>query len=188
MKLLEIASNVAIILAAGAVGVTVIYDRVVSPERFGEAPANTFAKQYEGKRLPLPGFQPGVTTTTVVLFVSKSCHVCAESVPFYRQIAAMRSTSSDRIRIVAAVPQAIETEAEARTYFSDRGILLDQAIPVPFRAIGLMATPTVALVGSDSIVRDVWVGKLTPDKEAEALGRIEAVCCGLITNSSGARQ
>jgi hypothetical protein len=113
---------------------------------------------------------------TLVLFVSKDCHFCAASVPFYQRLAAVRSASSGHLKMVAAVPQATETESDARGYFSGHGIALDGAQPTPFRAIGLIATPTLALVGSNGIITDVWTGKLPPDKEAEVIRRVGAVC------------
>lgn len=163
-------------MAAGVVAVTAVYDRATRPEPLGMRPANSFAYRHLGKRLPLPGFQPRDAVATIVLFVSKNCTFCTESVPFYQRLAAVRSASSGRLRMVAAVPQATETAVEARTYFAQRGIILDEALPAPFRAIGLMATPTLILVGHDGIITDVWTGKLTTDNEAGVLGRIQTVC------------
>jgi hypothetical protein len=184
MSPLEKASNIAVIIAAGAIAVTAVYDRVVRPVPFGATPSDTFAKQYKGKPMPLPGFQQGMAPATLVLFVSKNCHFCAESVPFYQRLAAVRSASSGRLRIIASVPQALETEAEAREYFSEKEITLDGAQPAPFRLIGVTATPTLALVGDRGIVTDVWVGKLPPEKEQEVVSRIAAICGGCVTGVS----
>lgn len=177
MKPLDIASNIAVIVAASAVAATAIYNHVAARQTSaGAVSASTFTQQYKGKRVPLPGLEAGSGVTTLVLFVSKTCHFCEESAPFYRRLAAVRSASSGRFRMVAAVPQATETGAEAKTYFAERGITLDGAQPAPFRAIGLAATPTLALVSGSGIITDVWTGKLAPDKETEVIGRIEAMC------------
>jgi len=176
MKLVETASNIAVIIAAGAVAVTVIYDHVARPTFGGALAENAFSQQYKGKQAPVPGLGPSPGATTLVLFVSKTCHFCEESVPFYQRLAVVRSASSGHLKLVAAVPQAIETEAEANTYFADRGIALDAARPTSFRTIGMAATPTLALVDDRGIITDVWTGKLAPAEEAAVIGRIEAIC------------
>ena len=184
---LEKVSNIAVILAACAVAATAVYDRAARPGPPGASlPGGTFTQQYKGKSIPLEGFQPGAAT--VVLFVSKDCRFCAASAPFYQRLAAMRSASSGRLRIVASVPRATETEEEARAYFSARGIALDWARPAPFRLIGVSSTPTLALVSSKGIVTDVWIGKLVSAKEAEVIRRISAECNGCIRESGGGGQ
>ena len=174
-KTLETASSLAVIVAALAVTATAIYDHVLRPNLRG-AVAVTFAEQYKGKRLPIPAIGPQPGTTRLVLFVSKTCHFCEESVPFYQRLAAMRSVSSGHFKMIAAVPPATETEAEARERLNEHGISLDDAQLVPFRAIGVNGTPTLVLVDGDAIIRDVWVGKLGPEKEAEVVERIQASC------------
>lgn len=185
MKLLEVASNVAVIIAAGAIAVTSIYGHVARPKSGGATSAMVFSERYKSKRIPLPRIETGTGVTTLVLFVSSSCHFCEESMPFYRRLADMRSGSAGRFKTVAAVPQAVETEAGARAYFSERGLAVDEAQRAPFRAIGVTATPTLALVGSDGIVVDVWTGKLPPSQEAEVVKRIEDTCHGCSPAGSG---
>ena len=183
MRLLEKTSNIAVIVAACAVAANALYDRVANPAVSSAAPQDTFARHYKGKPIPLAGFQRGAAT--VVLFVSKNCHFCAESAPFYQRLATMRSASSGRLRIVASVPQALETEEDAKGYFSGRGITLDAAQPAPFHKIGVMGTPTLALVSIKGLVTDVWTGKLATDKEDEVIRRISAECSGCVREGSG---
>lgn len=187
MMKLETASNIAVIIAAGAVAGTALYSHVFRPSSTDPSAQATFAQQYKGKRVPLPGLDAGPGVATLVLFVSKNCHFCAESVPFYQRLAAVRTASSGHLRMIAAVPQAIETEAEAKEYFSERGIALDGARPAPFRAIGLVATPTLALVGSAGVITDVWTGKLAPDKETEVMARIGTICRECTPEGSAAK-
>jgi hypothetical protein len=173
MNRLEKASNIAVIIAATVVAVTTIYGRL-RPPAAGVA-TEQFAKQYTGKPLPLPGIQ-GAAVTTLVLFASVNCHYCAESVPFYRRLAELRSGSSGQLRLVTAFPQARQTADETARYFSEKGITLDAVEPIAFPAIGVNGTPTLALVDRSGTVKAVWVGKLSAEKEAEVLLQIHSMC------------
>jgi len=66
MRLLEKASNIAVILAALAVTGTVMYDRVVLPPQARALLTDTFSARYTGKRIPVGGFESG---TPAVFFV-----------------------------------------------------------------------------------------------------------------------
>jgi hypothetical protein len=96
--------------------------------------------------------------------------------PFYRRLAALRSAPGEHMRIVAFVPQARETTEDARTYFTAQGLTADRIQPALFPAIGITGTPTLALVDSRGIVKDVWTGKLPPEEENEVVKRIGSQC------------
>lgn len=100
--------------------------------------------------------------------------------PFYRRLAAIRTASQGRLRVLAIAPKASETELETKAHFSEQGIALDGAQAISFSAIGVLGTPTVALVGSDGAVVAVWTGKLPQEKETQMVERIFAVCRGCI--------
>jgi hypothetical protein len=42
-----------------------------------------------------------------------------------------------------------------------------------FPKLGIDATPTLLLVNQEGVVSQVWIGKLTPEKETEVLSQIK---------------
>ncbi len=167
---LNIVSNVAVItVAAVLIGVT-IYDRV-SPAK----PAMpTISKLPKGSTFPFPDRSAAGSGATAVLFVSKSCHFCSESMPFYKRLSVLNRAAG--FRLIAAVPQPRETREDGAAYFSQHGVTPDAIVPMNFGSLGVVSTPTVVLVGADGRVAATWHGQLTSEREDGVLSKIKEVC------------
>ena len=171
MTVLEKISNVAVIIAALCVGGTAVYSRIGSPS---VSAGSDFGSRYKGKPIPLAGYQKGVPS--VLIFASRACHFCSESLPFYQRLATMRDSAPGTMRLVSAFPTSAQSAEETRKYFSDGGVVLDDALPARFPFIGVRGTPTVALVDSGGNVSAVWTGKLSPDGEAGLMREVKSLC------------
>ena len=107
-------SNIAVIGVALVVAGTNIYDRIsVHPT---DLPA-PFAQRFMGKRLPLPNALPVGGSGEIILFISKTCHYCSQSMTFYRRLAELRSPKCN-LKIVALGPKERETQADIQGYLS----------------------------------------------------------------------
>lgn len=105
---------------------------------------------------------------TLVLGLQTTCHFCAESGPFFRTLT---NGAPKDVRIVAALPQTPEV---ARKYLDGLGVHVDEIKQVPLAAIGIKGTPTLLLVNSLGVVKDMWTGKLQPQGEASVLSALQA--------------
>ena len=99
---------------------------------------------------------------TLILALSRNCHFCTESAPFYKQL----SQSKGNTHLVALLPQSVE---EGREYLEHLGVSVDQVKQFSLEEIGVSGTPTLLLVDTSGVIKNRWVGKLSPEQEATVL-------------------
>jgi hypothetical protein len=129
-----------------------------------------------GKTLEAPLPANADPAVTVVLFVSKNCHFCSESMPFYRRLAALRVQGPGGLKLLAVTPAERETREDAVKYFADRDVALDGAGTLSFASLGVSGTPTIALLDHSKRVLSVWTGKLPSGTESQVISAIRALC------------
>jgi peroxiredoxin len=101
---------------------------------------------------------------TLVFAISKSCHFCTASAPFYRQL--LTSASLAKISALVISP---DPEDSMRAYLNDLRLNIPKIDRVSFQAIGINATPTVAIVNSKGKIAAAWIGQLTRDGQDAVL-------------------
>ena len=121
-----------------------------------------------GMSLSLPNLDWKTDQQTVLLVLSKNCHYCTESGPFYRRLVQQAATNNHN-RVIAAFPQDVTT---GRNYLTSLDISIDEIMQVSPVSVGTPATPTLVLLDNRGVIKDVWVGKLSSEKEAEVLARL----------------
>jgi hypothetical protein len=170
-------ANISVIVAAIAVCTGVIYDRYGSGPQSRPAVVD-LRQRLIGKQLSLPNSSGGkpATAATLVLVGSKTCHFCADSMPFYSRLASLRPRGADDMKVIAAFPAGHETYEETMGLFAAHGVTPDGAEPVNFTAIGVMSTPTVILLDGSGIVKDLWVGKLPESGQNKVIAELVQLC------------
>jgi len=172
MRIIERLTTVAVLLAAVLVIAVTVRDRLF-PGNNPHQDAARAAQQLVGKPFPVPaGYQIG-KTATVLLVVSSTCHYCSESMPFYRQLAAIQPKASGELGLLAVVPENSDTGLE---YLSRNGVRVAGAISTPLSKVGLAATPTLVLLDRNGRVMDVWVGMLDARRQGNVLKRLREIC------------
>lgn len=116
------------------------------------------------KRIPAVNWH--ANGRTLILVLSTRCHFCTESAPFFRRL---KERAGNGVKFLAVLPQPV---AESERYLSGEGLHFDEVLQEPIGKTGAVGTPTMLLANQDGIVRRTWVGKLTPDKQTEALKTI----------------
>lgn len=114
----------------------------------------------------IPGVNWRANRRTVVLVLSTRCHFCTESAPFFRSL---KEKARNNVKFVAVLPQPV---AESERYLSGEGLHFDEIQQAPVGKIGVKGTPTMLLIDRDGIVRRTWAGKVSNDKQQEALDAI----------------
>lgn len=157
---IEIGANVAIIVAALAI--VGIFAR-----NYFRNPANSQHTISPGARFALKDVNWQSNGKSLVLAVSTTCHFCTESAPFYREL--VSKCKDQHVRTIAVLPQPI---SEAESYLKGEGVAVDDVRQGVLHDLEIGGTPTLLLVDSGGIVRNVWFGKLPSDKEREVLARL----------------
>lgn|SRR5215471_2320420 len=174
-KKIETTANVAIILLALVVGAVLIKRQFHGSSSSLNATALTASPALRaGARLSLRDVDWTKSRRTLLLALSKGCHFCTESAPFYRKLADETSGRSD-LRLIAVFP--LGGPSDAKEYLNELGVSVAETKQAPLEAIGARGTPTLVLVDSGGTVMDSWTGRLTAEKETELLGRFKCDTC-----------
>ncbi len=156
---LEATANVAVILAALAVGYVAIKERVTG----SHVPRYVAA----GDRLaPLPNIDWSRHRHTLVLALNSGCHYCKDSVPFYQRLAQAERPRRGDLEIVSVFPNDPES---VRQLVRDEGLSIRSVPEVSPEKLGVVAFPTLLLVDRNGRVEQSWVGLLTPRQELDVL-------------------
>ncbi len=158
----EVAANVAVVCLC-LMMMSVIAWKFVLPHR----PAAAANKPPIGKVLQVPGVDWNGGEKTVVLALSTQCHFCSESAPFYRKLA--EASKAKNVRVFALFPQS---QDEARQYFKDLGVSIQEIRQGPLANIFVSSTPTLLIVNRTGVVTEGWIGKLPESLQNEVIGKL----------------
>ncbi len=121
-----------------------------------------------GSTLSVPDVDFAAADRTLVMVLSTQCGFCTDSAPFYRRLAA---AGHGRTRLVAVFPQDLVV---AREFLAGLGVSVAGVVRAPVSAVGVRGTPTLVLVDQRGVVQKSWIGRLTPDGEAEVFNAVTA--------------
>jgi thioredoxin-related protein len=169
MSRLEKATNVAIIIACVFLVGTLVRNYYLSRNSDIDATPEI----PKGTEIKLPIAQSAVPT--LVLALSKSCHFCTESVPFYQKLASFKNSSPQRLRLVAVLP---DKQEEAEAYVKGNGIGVDSVVSLPLANLGVRGTPTLLLLDGQNKLEEIWIGKMSPEGESQIIDRLKKACDG----------
>jgi hypothetical protein len=176
----ETAANIAIIVVASIATIIMIRSNVFDgnlrqtrrePARQANAAGRGPAV---GTKIDLPGVNWAKNKQTLVLALSKSCRFCAESAPFYKQLASETAGRPD-LKLVAVFPH--ESTDEANAYLKQIEVPITEVRQAPLETIGVTGTPTLALVDGTGTVTATWVGLLGDDRQSDLLARFKCDEC-----------
>jgi hypothetical protein len=112
----------------------------------------------------VPGLNLGASPVTLIVWINTQCGACSASMPFYNRL--ISDLRGMRIVVMSREPVDVLT-----TYLQSYGVHPAQAVSVGSQSLLFVGTPTLALVGSDSIVRGVWFGRSQSVIDEEAVTR-----------------
>lgn len=163
-KKLETAANLAIVLAALAIV------GVLGYKFFWSASENSkeTAEVKTGENLNLPNVDWSQNKQTLVLAISKGCHLCAESAPFYDKIIKKLASSND-VKLMAIFPHSTK---EAANYLKEHSLSIERVMQVDFTSARIRGTPTIFLIDERGTIKNAWLGKLSSDEEEEVLSKL----------------
>lgn len=162
---LEIGANIAVVIVA-VLASAVLVRNFLAPKKV-QALRETIAV---GTTLSLPGVDWRANTNTMILAVSTNCHYCSESAPFYRRLAS--ELPRRRVHLTALLPQ---DAAEGQKYLRSLNVPVSDVRQAPLKKLKIRGTPTLLLVDERGIVRQVWEGMLSPERERQVFEAVGAM-------------
>lgn len=159
IKKLEVLTNVAILAVAVLAAATLVKnlrDTPVTP---------SLPPQVEvGSRFPLDSVDWHASRSTLVMALATTCHFCTDSAPFYRRLA--MELPKKGVHVTAVLPQP---QSEGTEYLSKLDVPVTDVRQGSFRDLRVRGAPTLILVDREGVVRQVWFGQLTPDREEQLI-------------------
>lgn len=156
----EMVANITILVVAVALCVFVFRHRTNRSADLYQPPA-------VGSRFGLADGNWQISNRTIVLGLSTTCHLCAESAPFYQRV--VDACKREHVRVLAVLPQPV---SQAESYLKSKNLIVNEVRQAALQDLKIKGTPTVVLVDKAGIVRDAWVGKLPPDEEKLVLDEL----------------
>lgn len=123
-----------------------------------------------GDKVSLANFDWSKSDKNVLLVLQKACHFCSESAGFYKNL--IRQTKDKNVNIVAVLPQ---DKVEAEQYLNDLGISGIEVRQSLLDSLLVAGTPTIIITNDKGEITNVWLGKLSPEKEDEVLATLKRV-------------
>lgn len=163
----EVIANVVIV--SSALILILLTFRLLKPGVFFAFPASKPRVIQAGEKVKLPG---GVgDEKALVMVLQKGCRYCAASAPFYRKLAGTAAIQ-DRVHLIAVLPQDVGV---SRAYLSGLGVRVSDVRQAPLASIGAPYTPMLLLIDKTGVVRNVWIGQLSPERQQQVLARLTEV-------------
>ena len=159
---LEMLVNVAIIVA------TVAVCAVLAKQYLFNGAAERSHGPAVGSKIELAGMDLSGEERTLVLVLQKGCHFCTESGPFYQRLTREAAARGGSVKLLAVLPQDAD---EGRRYLNGLGVDIERVTQARLGSLGVSGTPTLIMLTRGK-VSDVWVGALTPGREAEVINKL----------------
>jgi hypothetical protein len=161
-KHLEVAINVAVLLAFVAVG-------ALATKRFFQNPAQDMVREPQvGASISLPGVDWGASNVNLVMALSTGCHFCSESAVFYKRLVPFAAAKG--IRVLAVLPQSVSDD---RAYLDNLGVRVSEIVESPLGRLDVSGTPTLLVLDAHGRIKRAWVGKLDSDGERQVLASLQ---------------
>jgi hypothetical protein len=127
------------------------------------------AQDLVGKKVDVAGAAWDHSRVSVVIGLSSKCRFCLESMPLYRRVADLRRELGTKISLSVISP---EQQANITRFLSEQNLPVDAVFRAEFTRLGVKFTPTVLIVDSRGVLRDIFVGRLTGSQQEQLLKTI----------------
>ncbi len=154
--------NIALVVAAVSMGVLIVR-HYRSRSIHGDGQASVELRV--GSQVQLPNVDWEKNGQTLLLGLSKNCHFCSESAPFYQRLAKDKANQRG-LQVIAVFPETVD---EARQYLNEMHVDLTDVRQTSFSSLGLKGIPTAVLIDRFGTVTAMWRGKLSAEAEDQVL-------------------
>ena len=174
---LEAATNIAIISLAILFGYILVQNFLLSPSNnlvLNNPTQNNLASISQppsgvkiGAKVDVPDVNWNSNRRTLIIYTSKACHFCTESMPFYKELAQKQVEIKTKIVVVSS-----NTVEASKGYFKEHGVDFLEVRRAFLVSIGVRGTPTLLLVNEKGEVLNSWIGRLSKEREREVISKL----------------
>ena len=165
MTKLEKASHISVIAVCCLAAGLLIEQRFFSSPETEQDPA----RELVGREVRLPGADWQAAPVSVLLQISSTCDFCNESMPFYKQLMAVREAQASKVPVIVVSRDAV---AVMRKHLEGQQVNVDKVLHSRMDSLGTL-TPTIYVVDSKGVVKRAFVGELDSTGEKELLSIVE---------------
>lgn len=165
LKKLEALANVAIMVVAGLASAVLIKTYLLPQPAVRQIP-----QVVVGDKSAIEGVDWKANRRTLVLALQTTCRFCSESASLYRRLTDVLPKAG--VHMIAVLPQA---KTESVRYLRSLDVNVTDVRQESFVTLKIPGTPTLMLVDEVGVVRNVWVGKLSPQRENDLVTVLLAV-------------
>ncbi len=163
-KKLEVATNIAIIFAVALIAIKILKPEWLSRERPAAPPPASISV---GNKVALPAADWSGHEKNVVMVLREGCHYCSASAPFYQKLV-HAAEKAPGVHLMAVLPQE---PPQAKKYLEKLGVTVGDVQQAPLGSLKIAGTPTLLLVDRAGVVKNVWVGQLDGQGQADVLSK-----------------
>ena len=122
-----------------------------------------------GSKLSVPSVDWTKRSRHTVLFISRSCKACQDSLPFYKKLSSVAANAPDSQMLILSA----ESPSLLQPWLAEEGITGALVAKVDPAAVGFTETPTLLMVDSTGTVTDIAMRRLPADAEQQVFRRLE---------------
>jgi hypothetical protein len=160
-KKIELTTNVAIIVVSCLLATVLIKNYLLAKSTLNQTSQSAAEQPLSSLSVSSLDINWKQERQTLMLVISSTCQFCTASAPFYKKLVDRKDT-----RLLAVVPQSVQ---EGQNYLKRLQVQVDEVRQIDFSTIGVQGTPTLLLVDSAGVVKQSWVGQLSPAQESDVL-------------------
>ena len=114
------------------------------------------------------GVSYAAARATLMIAVRSTCRFCAESLPFYKRLSALRQTGHLQLVVLST-----ESKAATAQFIAQADVHADAVVQDENGLIPVKGTPMLLLVTGDGTVIKSWLGRLDARQETEVINAIQ---------------
>lgn len=162
----ELVANTLVILVAVLLIAVIVQKYLSKPAAInGEARVQPTI----GSHVNLPDEDWAKQSKTLIFALQTGCRFCNESAPFYKRL--IETVKDKNVKLVAVFPTSV---GESKAHLNELGLTSLEVKRSPLENIQVSGTPTLILTNEKGEITDYWIGKLTPEKEAEVVDKLNS--------------
>ena len=169
---LEVATNVAVLLVAIAVLVSLGYSFYQSRTTTRTRTQSETVLRKGAVLDQVRGVDFQTAPKTLLLLLNTDCRYCAESSDFYNILATSSTVVDGKTNIIALFPNG---ENQIREYQQQQRLSFRALSSPEFSLLRRTGTPTLILTNPNRQIIDFWIGKLSSEAEQEVRNALESV-------------
>lgn len=164
MSKLEIVTHVCLIALCITCGI-ILVTRQSTPPRLDP-------KALIGKRIKVPEIlQDKAPPLRLVLAMTTVCPYCKASMPFYRELVALRQRGESAVPFIVVSPDSID---DTKAYLAEQELAAEKVVHADLSDLNVPVTPALLVIDDKGVIKKTFIGQQKKSGEDEVLALMRA--------------